>query len=72
MACAIFDNLTLGVGKGLLEGLQAVLTLVTSNGLIFVTGLCVVGYFLARHIQMKRIERHARGVALSSTYDPNY
>jgi len=62
----------LGVGRGLLEGLQAVLTLITSNGLLFVTGLCVIGYFLARHIQMQRIERHARGIALSATYDPGY
>lgn len=62
----------LGVGKGLLEGLQAVLTLITSNGLLFVTALAIGGWFLARHIAMKRIERHARGIALSPTYDPNY
>jgi len=62
----------LGIGKGLLEGLQAVLTLVTSNGLVFVTAMSIAGYFLARHIMMKRIERHAAGVALSRTYDPDY
>jgi len=62
----------LGVGKAVLEGLQSVLTLITANGLIFVTAMSIAGYFLARHIMMKRIERHAAGVALSATYDPDY
>lgn len=55
----------LGTSKALLEGIQAVLTLITSNALIFVAALGVGVYFFADWMKRKRLQRHAQGAALS-------
>ena len=55
----------LDAGKVLLEGINEVVTLLTSNGLILVAGISLGGYLLARWWAQKRLERHAAGHPLS-------